>query len=147
MGVKGMPWLYDIAFTRGDPKMTRIIFWRAGTLWCRLPPLGEYSRNPSVSVYQLVLLWEAAFGFSELFLKTLSTHFCPFHDGCKCTCPHHAEYSLVFDQKWHDPCAPPQYSPNVTPKDYFFCFPGWKKSSKGIILLIWKRWNKKQQKH
>ena len=39
----------------------------------KLPPLGECSRNPSVSVYQLALLWEAAFCFSEFFLKTLST--------------------------------------------------------------------------
>ena len=31
-------------------------------------PLGECSRNPSVSVYQLALLWEAVFSFSEYFL-------------------------------------------------------------------------------
>ena len=27
------------------------------------------------------------------------------------------------------------------------CFPGWKKSSKGKVLPMWKRWNKNQQKH
>ena len=43
-----------------------------GPLQYRLPPLGECSRNPSVSVHQLALLWEAALTFSELFLKTLS---------------------------------------------------------------------------
>ena len=30
-------------------------------------PLGECSRNPSVSVYQLALLSEAVFGFSVFF--------------------------------------------------------------------------------
>ena len=41
------------------------------------PPLGEYSWNPSVSLYQLVVLQEAAFGFSEFFENSFSafTHF------------------------------------------------------------------------
>ena len=37
-----------------------------------LPPLGECFRNPSVSVKQLVLLWEAAFGFNEFFFWRLN---------------------------------------------------------------------------
>ena len=49
-----------------------IIFWRVGPFKYRLPLLGEGSRNPSVSVYQLVLLWDAVFSFSECFW-TLST--------------------------------------------------------------------------
>ena len=40
-----------------------------GTLQYRLPPLCECSRNPSVSVYHLVLLWEPAFSFSEFFWR------------------------------------------------------------------------------
>ena len=44
----------------------------------RLPPPGECCRNPSVSVYQTALLWEAALGFSDLFffLKTFSAVGC-----------------------------------------------------------------------
>ena len=39
----------------------------------------------------------------------------------------------------------PPYSPYLT-RSNFFSFPGWKKSSKGNILLMWKRWNKQTNK-
>ena len=32
------------------------LFWRVGPLYYRLPSLGEYSRSPPVSAYQLALL-------------------------------------------------------------------------------------------
>ena len=51
------------------PVSNLIIFWRVDPLYYRLPPLGECSRNLSGSVYQLVLLWEAAYGFSEFFWR------------------------------------------------------------------------------
>ena len=90
-----------------------IIFWRAGPLQYRLSLLVQCSRNPSVSVYQLALLWEAALGFSEFFLKTHSTHLpISWWVIYECTCPHIAECSAVF--------APSN----------FFCFYGWRKSSK-----------------
>ena len=43
--------------------------------------------------------------------------------GLRDTCPHHAECSAVFDQKRHDPCAPPPYSPDLTPEQLFFVSP------------------------
>ena len=46
-------------------KTLGIIFWRAGPLKYRCPSLGECSRNPSVSVHQLALLWEATFSSSK----------------------------------------------------------------------------------
>ena len=59
-------------------------------------------------MYQLALLWEAAFPFSECFLKTLSTHLpISWWVTNKHTCPHCTECTAVFDPNWCDPCAPP----------------------------------------
>ena len=106
------------------------------------PTSGECSGNPSVSVSQLVLLWEAAFGFSECFFKTLSM--CsPMSRWMiyKCTWPHYIVRTAGFHQKPHDPCAPPSLFTR-SHGGMFFCFPEWKKSSKRNILPMWKRWNK-----
>ena len=78
-----------------------IIFWRAGPLQYRFL-LGECSRDLSVPVCQLVLLWQAACGFSEFFW-TLFQCVCPFQDGWIMS----AECPAVFDQKWHYPHDPP----------------------------------------
>ena len=59
----------------GGPQKTGIILWREGPFVVQLPQQDVCSRNPSVSVYLLVLLWETAFGFSEFFLKTFSVCF------------------------------------------------------------------------
>ena len=67
--------------------------------------------NPSVSVDQLVL-WEAAFGFSEVIYKR--TH---------CT-----EYSAIFDQKQRDPVPHSPHLPDLTVSDCFCLFPWIKKS-------------------
>ena len=95
--------------------------------------LDEYSGNPSVSVYQLALLWEAAFVFSELFLKNLSTRLpISWWVIYKHTCPHHcAQGSEVFDWKmaW-TPCPTLPIHP-ISPWVTFVCFPGWKKILKG----------------
>ena len=134
---------------RGEPHKNRIIFWWAGPLWWyRLPPLGEYSRTPSVSVYQLALLWEAVFGFSEFFFGRLFQHICTFHDGWFTSTPAHTTLSVqqFLTKNGMTPMPHPPYSPNVAPSD-FFCFPGWKKSSKRNVLLTWETWNKKRQKH
>ena len=56
-------WLPREVHMEGDPQT---IFWRVDIV-------HEYSRNSSVSVYQLALLWETAFGSSEFFMKTLSS--------------------------------------------------------------------------
>ena len=78
------------------------------------------------------------------FLKTLSVHLpISWWVIYKCTCPHHAYYSAVFDQNRHDPHVPPSLFTQSYPKWLFVCFPGLKKYSKGYILPMWKRWNKK----
>ena len=85
------------------------------------PPLGECSRNPSGSVDQLVLLWEDAFGFSELFVKILlSRSPISWWVIYKHTWPHYTECSAVFEQKWYDPHPPAPYSPDLTPSNFFF---------------------------
>ena len=43
-------------YMKDGPPPHGIIFWRVGPLWYRLPPLEECSRNPSGSVYQMVVL-------------------------------------------------------------------------------------------
>ena len=64
----------------------------------------------------------------------------------KLTCPHRAVFSSFWpNTAW--PPAPPSLFTCSHPKQLIFCFPLWKKSSKGNILWMWKRWNKKQQKH
>ena len=68
-----------------------IIWWRSqtnlelssgGRTSCStgFPGLAECSRNPSVSMFHLVLLWKAVVGFREFSLR-LFQHVYPFHHG------------------------------------------------------------------
>ena len=104
---------------------------------------GECSRSPSISVYQLMLVWEAVFGFSEFFFKTLLIGLpISWWVTYKCTYPHCAEW--VFSSFWPTMAWPP--CPTlpihlISPQGHFL-FPQWEKSSKGNVLLMWKRWNK-----
>ena len=104
----------------------------------KLPALGEWSRNPSVSVCQLVLLWEAVFGFSEFFFEgsmRLPISWRVIYELTR-------SYPLSVWQFLTKTCMTPQCSPLstylISPQATFFCFPGWKMSSKGNVLLIWK---------
>ena len=107
------------------------MFWRVGPLYYRLPLLGECSRNPSVSVYQLVLLWEAELGFSEFFWRLIQ-HVCPFYDGWAMNVPAHT--TLRFGSFWPKMAWPllphPPYSPSLAPSN-FFLFPHMKQVLKG----------------
>ena len=124
----------------GTPLENGIIFWRVGSLY-RLPPLCECSRNPPESVYQLILLWEAV--FSEFFWRLFQC-ICPFHDGWfMCTPAHTCWVFSSFWQKWRVPHAPPSLFTWSCPKWLFFLTLDEKNCSKGNILLMWKRWNKK----
>ena len=94
-------------------------------------PEDNCSRSPSVSVYQLVLQWEAAFGFSGCFLKTFSMLWpILWWVIYERTCPHCAECYAVFDPNWHKPTYPTlpvhPVSPWVT-----LLFPMMKKVLKG----------------
>ena len=66
---------------------------------------------------------------------------CPFHDGGFTSAPAHTTLNV---QQFLTKNGMRPYSPQAT---LLFCFPGWKKASKGNILPMWKRWNKKWQKH
>ena len=97
----------------------------------RLPVLGECSWNSPVSVYQLALLWESAFGFSEFVWKILSM--------ClrisqwfiyECTCPHSTEHPVVFYHIGITPMPYPPYLSNLTQSN-FLLFPWMKKALKG----------------
>ena len=66
--------------TRGGPQKRNYLL-GAVPFWYGLPLLGEHSRDPSVAVCQLALLWEVLFSFSEFFLKTVSMHFAQFMMG------------------------------------------------------------------
>ena len=91
----------------GDPPQKNKLSSGGWALVVQAFPLDECSRNPSGAVHQLALLWEAVFCFSEFFLKTFSMCL-PISRRViyEHICPHYTECSAVFDQKWHDPCAP-----------------------------------------
>ena len=69
-----------------------------------------------------------------------------------CPYPHHAECSEVFDEKLREPHASLSLFTQSCPKWPFLLFSQmkkvlkgkWEKSSKGNVLLMWKRWNKKR---
>ena len=65
--------------------------------------------------------------------------FCPFHDGwfrsTRAECP------AVFDQS-RTPVYNPPHSHDLAQRDSFVSLDK-KKSSKGNVLPVWKRWNKK----
>ena len=103
-----------------DPPKPGVIFWRAGPLQYRHPLLSECPRNQSGTVHQLGLLWEAVLDFSEFFLKTLSTWLpMSWWVSYERTCPYCAECSAVFDQKWHNPQAPPSLFTRSLPEWLF----------------------------
>ena len=76
-----------------------------------------------LSVYQLALLSEAAFGFSELFLKT--QHVCPFHDSWFMSSP--AQTTLSVQQFLTKNATTPMpllpYSPFLILIDFSFVSP------------------------
>ena len=133
-------------YMRVDPQNTRIFFWRVGILSYRLPPARWCSWNPSVSVYQLLLLWEAVFSFSEIFLKILSK-LLPISWWVITSSPAHPTLSVqqFLMKDGMTPMLHPPCSSSLTPSDVSGCFPRWNTFSN--ILLMWKWRNKKLQKH
>ena len=116
---------------RGTPQ-NRMSFWRVGPLWYRLPT-GECSRNPSVSLYQVVLLWEAVFIFSEFFWRLFQC-VCPFHDGWFMSIPAHTVLSAwqFLTKSGMTPMPRSPYSLDISPSNFFVClFPQMKNVLKG----------------
>ena len=111
-------------YLRGEPPpKPQNVFWRVRPLYSRLPLLGECSRYPSVSVNQLALWWEAAFGFSKFFWRLFNTiaHFMMGDLWAYLPTPHWVLGS--FWPKWHDTCAPPYPFMQSHPKWLFFVSP------------------------
>ena len=90
-------------------------------------------------MYQLVLLSEAVFGFSELFLKTPCV--CPFPDGLFMNTPAHTmECAAVFD-----PHPLPSVFTDLVLSDFFcliVCFPGGKNPQKETLCQCGSNENK-----
>ena len=63
---------------RKDSPQNRNYLLEGGCLVVQVPPLGEWSRKPSVSVYQLALLWEAMFGLSDFLFENSFNMFAHF---------------------------------------------------------------------
>ena len=80
------------------------------------------------------------------FFLILFQHVCPFHDGWLTSIPAHLTVSAqqFFWPKTVWPLSLTLFARSCP--NNFFCFPRWKKSSKGNVLLMWKKWNKKRQK-
>ena len=125
---------------RADPPKNWNYLLEGGPLVVQASLLAECSRNPPVSVYQLALLWQAGFGLWNVFEDSSNTLPISWWVIYEHTCPHHTECSAVFDQKQHDPSAPPSpftWSPCLPPPatSLFFCFSGWKKVLKGKCFV------------
>ena len=100
--------------------------------------LGECCRSPSLSVYQLVLLWEAVFGFSDFFLR-LFQYLCPFHDGWFRSALAHSALSIqqILTKSSMTPMHPmlhPPYLPDLTPASTTL-MPGMKNVLRGKHLV------------
>ena len=127
----------------GMPLKMGINFWRVGSLCYRLPPLGECSRT---HLYQCTS-WhcgERLHLASVEFLKTFNVlvHFMMGDLWIHLLTPRWTFSN--FGQKMAWPPCPTLPIHLISPWATFFCFLGWKrKSSKGNLLPMWKRWNKK----
>ena len=86
-------------------------------------PPDECSRHPSVTVYQLVVLWEVAFGLSEFYLKTLSMCLSIlWWVICKNTTLHWMFSRFWPKTTWHPlPIPHPFYLLDLAPGDIFVC--------------------------
>ena len=126
------------SYMRGDAPPKDWNYLLEGNLVCYL----LVAHKSSVSVYQLVFLWEAVFGFSEIFLKILSVHL-PISRWVIywCTCPHQAKSWAVLTKIGMTPHVPPSLFTQSRTEWVYVCFPGWKKSSKGVEEVKQKQQN------
>ena len=119
-----------VIYTRQDTKKEKLSSGEQAPCKWVFSPLGECSRNLSVSVYQLVMLWEAVFGFSEFFWRLFQC-VCPFHNGWFRSAPARSMLSVqqfltknIIIRLPHSP-----YSPDLALSNFFF--PWMKKILKG----------------
>ena len=114
-------------------------FLEGSHLLVQASPASECSRNPSVAVDQLALLWEAVC-LQLIFFEGSFTTFDHFMMGDLQA--HLPTPCWVFSSFWPKKTWPwcltlPMHL--ILPIATFFCFPSWKKSSKRNILPMRKR--------
>ena len=133
----------------GSPQ-TRSYLLKGGPLLVCFPPLGECSRNPSESVRQLALLWEAV-SASANFCWSLFQHICLFHDGWFMSAPAHTVLNIqqFLTKKGLIPVPHPPYSPDLAPawNNFFCCFPDEKSPQREKFCWCGRGETKKWQKH
>ena len=119
----------------GFPVFRHTMSWVLTVIWLKFKAI-------MIACWYWGKLKKASVLFIGLFLK--AQRVCPFHDGWFMRAPAHTPLSVQQFLTQNDMAPVPQilYSPDLTLKTSF-CFPGWKKFSKGNVLPIWKRWNKK----
>ena len=78
------------------------------------------------------------------FFWSLFEHICPFRDGRSISTSAHTVLSVqkFLTKNGMTPVPTLLIHPILTQEMFFVCFPGWKKYSKGNILLMWKSWKK-----
>ena len=89
----------------GTPQKTQVILWRVGPLQYRLPPLGECSKNPSVSCTSWCYCERLSLASENFFFKTLATrivHLMMDDLGAHLPTPH-----WVFNSFWPKTAWPP----------------------------------------
>ena len=137
---------------KGGHKKPRIILWRSGFPCSRGFPrsvrvLGTPLNQCTSWRHHERLCWASV----KFFLKTQCV--CPLHDGWfMSTRPHLPTLHWVFSSFWPKKAWPlcptlPIHHSHLWTTSLFGCFPWWKKSSEGNILLMWKRGNNKWWKH
>ena len=116
--------------TRGGP-INKNCLLEGGPLIVQASLLGGCSRNPSVSMYQLSLLWESVFSFSEFFFEDFCNAFAYFTMGdLEHTSPYHWVFSSVWT-KMHVLCAQPFLSTQSCRSAFF-----WSPSSPPLKKVI-----------
>ena len=145
-------WTFVLKFLcghmRGNPRKTKITFWKMDSFVVQASPDRWVFWEPVWISVPAGIVVRGCIQFQWIILKILSMHLpISWWVIYKHTCSHYAECLAVFDQNYMTFMPNLPYSPNLTPSDFFFCFLRWKTSSKGKVLLMWKRWNQKWQKH
>ena len=125
----------------GDPPKTRRIF------QYRHPPLGECSRNPSVSVHQLVVVRDCV-SLQCVFSNTLSVHSPVSRQVIyKLTCQHLFEYAAGFDPKRNEPHALSSLYTRSGPKETFCLFVFLDERTKRSSKKMFSRWGRSKTKN
>ena len=125
---------------REGPRNPEITFWRVGAFVVESSPAREPTCiSVPAGIVMKVCLWLSWFFFEDY------QHNCPFNDEWLTSAPAHTALSVQqFLTKNGMTSMPyPPYSPDLTPSN-FLCFLKWIKSSKGNVLVMWRKWNKQK---